>query len=93
MNPIKNLKKKNQGTPPKKVPNLAIIGPKTITVNAGDSTYFPFTVQNTSNEGAENITISAELDGGASPITLDGSGSENIRGISPLVELEMWILE
>ena len=66
----------------KKVPNLGIIGPKTITVEAGDSTYFPITVKNTSNEGAENITISAELDD-ASPISIDGSDSDSIRGLSP----------
>mgnify|MGYP001301409634 CR=1 FL=1 len=60
------------------VPNLAIIGPKTITIDAGDSTYFPLTVKNTSNEWAENITISAELEG-ASPISIDGSGYESLR--------------
>ena len=65
----------------KKIPALAIVSSKTITGEAGRSTYLPITVKNTSNNYAEDITVTAEIDG-ASPLNLDGSGYESISRLA-----------
>lgn len=63
------------------IPALAIVSSKTITGEAGRSTYLPITVKNTSNNYAEDITVTAEIDG-ASPLNLDGSGYESISRLA-----------
>lgn len=69
----------------KVIPNLTIISSKTITAEVGRTTYIPITIKNSSNVLAENISVTAQLEG-ESPITIDNSGYESIsrlRGGEP----------
>jgi hypothetical protein len=60
------------------IPSLTVVSSKTISSQAGDSLYIPVTVKNSSDNWAENITVTAEVEGD-SPITLRGAGYEDIR--------------
>ncbi|WP_025640761.1 COG1361 S-layer family protein [Schnuerera ultunensis] len=61
----------------KVIPNLTIISSKTITAEVGRTTYIPITIKNSSDVLAENISVTAQLEG-ESPITIDNSGYESI---------------
>lgn len=70
------------------IPSLSVVSSKTITGEAGESISIPVTVRNSSSHNAEDITVTAEIEGNF-PISISGSGYENISRLGPGRESEV----
>ncbi len=86
--PSSTIEKTDPVDKTKVIPTITIVSSKTVTGEAGKSVSLPITIKNASDNWAESIAVTAEIEG-ESPLTLDDSGHESISRLGRGRERDM----